>query len=120
MMKHFLLYITVSLSVLMAACGEDRSGEQPFAPTLQTGTAQQVGDSVQLTGAIITSPNSRVLERGFSYGNDTLRATVVSKDTLNTFAAFTDSLSKGEYFAVAYARNGVGTGYGDTIRFVVE
>lgn len=119
-MKHSLLYIILSLAVLLTACGEDRSGEQPFAPTVQTGTAEQVGDSVQIVGSVLTSPNSRVLERGFSYGNDTLRATVVSKDSVDVFSAFTDSLGKGAYFAVAYARNGVGTGYGDTIRFVVE
>lgn len=121
-MKRFtLLYIsTALLMVLVSACGQDRSGEQPFAPTVQTGTAAQVGDSVQLTGSIITSPNSKVLERGFEYGNDTLRASVVSSDTIGIFTAFTDSLGKGEYFAVAYARNGVGTGHGDTIRFEVK
>lgn len=119
-MKHFYLYIIVLCAVVMSSCGQDRSGEQPFAPTVQTGTAEQVGDSVNLVGSVILSPNSRVLERGFSYGNDTLRATVVSKDTVNIFSAYTDSLGKGEYFAVAYARNGVGIGYGDTIRFVVK
>lgn len=64
-MKHFFPYIIVLLAVIVAACGEDRSGEQPFAPTVQTGTAEQVGDSVQIVGSVLTSPNSRVLERGF-------------------------------------------------------
>ena len=108
-----------TLSTMLTSCGEDRSGEQPFVPTVQTGTAQQVADSVLLTGAVIASPNSHLLECGFEYGNDTLRAKVVA-DTLTTFSAFTDSLGKGNYYAVAYARNGVGTGHGDTIRFNVE
>ena len=108
------------VALFVSACGQDRSGEQPFVPTVQTGVAAQVADSVQLTGSIITSPNSQVLERGFEYGNDTLRSSVVSTDTTNMFAAFTDSLGKGSYYAVAYARNGVGIGHGDTIRFVVR
>lgn len=112
--------IAIIVMLLVSACGQDRSGEQPFVPTVQTGVAAQVADSVQLTGSIITSLNSHVLERGFEYGNDTLRATVVSTDTTNVFAAFTDSLGKGSYYAVAYARNGVGVGHGDTIRFVVH
>ena len=35
------------------------------------------------------------------------------------FTAVTDSLSAGTYFAVAYAKNGVGTSYGDTIHFTI-
>lgn len=114
------LAIVSMVALFVSACGQDRSGEQPFVPTVQTGVAAQVADSVQLTGSIITSPNSQVLERGFEYGNDTLRSSVVSTDTTNVFAAFTDSLGKGSYYAVAYARNGVGIGRGDTIRFVVR
>ena len=105
--------------ILTLACGEDRSGEQPFAPTVQTLVAEQTADSVLLTGAVLSSPNSRLLECGFEYGNDTLRAKVTA-DTLTTFSEYTDSLGKGSYFAVAYARNGVGKSYGDTIRFNVE
>lgn len=114
------IIIAVITSLAMVACGQDRSGEQPLAPTVQTGTAAQVGDSVQLMGAVIESPNSRVLERGFEYGNDTLRSSVVSADTVAVFSAFTASLEKGEYYAVAYARNGVGIGRGDTLRFEVR
>jgi hypothetical protein len=114
-----LIYILLFSIVLVAACGEDRSGEQPFAPTVQTGTAAQTGDSVLLTGAVLNSPNSSLRECGFEYGNDTLRGKVVA-DTANTFSAYTDSLGKGTYYAVAYARNGVGTGHGDTIYFVVR
>lgn len=115
----FLLSILTLVNIFITSCGEDRSGEQPFAPTVQTGTAQQVADSVRLTGIVTASPNSHLLECGFEYGNDTLRAKTKA-ETLNEFSAFTDSLGKGNYYAVAYARNGVGTGYGDTIRFSVE
>lgn len=104
---------------LFASCGEDRSGEQPFAPTVKTCQAQQVADSVRLSGEVLSSPNSHLLECGFEYGNDTLRAKKQA-ETLTAFYAFTDSLGKGSYYAVAYARNGVGTGYGDTIRFTVD
>ena len=58
------LAIVSMVALFVSACGQDRSGEQPFVPTVQTGVAAQVADSVQLTGSIITSPNSQVLERG--------------------------------------------------------
>lgn len=106
-------------ATMLVSCGEDRSGEQPFAPTVKTETAMQVADSVQLSGIVLSSPNSHLLECGFEYGNDTLRAKKQA-ETLSEFSAFTDSLGKGNYYAVAYARNGVGIGYGDTIRFCVE
>ena len=37
-----------------------------------------------------------------------------------TFGVMTDSLGAGDYYAVAYAQNGVGKGYGDTLRFTIS
>lgn len=112
---------SLALSAIFTACGEDRSGEQPFKPTVVTAdVATQVGDSVQLMGYVTASPNSSLKECGFTYGNDTLKATAVADSALTTFTAFTDSLGKGTYYAVAYARNGVGTSNGDTIWFEVK
>lgn len=112
---------SLALGTTFAACGEDRSGEQPFKPTVVTADmATQVGDSVQLMGYVTASPNSSLKECGFTYGNDTLKATTVADSALTTFTAFTDSLGKGTYYAVAYARNGVGTSNGDTIWFEVK
>lgn len=123
-MRHlsFLLGIcALAIATLFASCGEDRSGEQPFKPTVVTSDiATQVGDSVQLMGYVTASPNSSLKECGFTYGNDTLKATAQSDSALTTFTAFTDSLGKGTYYAVAYARNGVGTSHGDTIWFEVK
>lgn len=121
-MKH-LIYIIASLNLLaqlFCACGEDRSGEQPFAPTVHTGIATQDGDSVWLTGNVSASPNSSLRECGFNYGNDTLQAKAVADSASASFTAHTDSLGKGSYYAVAYARNGVGTSHGDTIYFTVK
>lgn len=114
------LTILLTFSYILASCGEDRSGEQPFAPTVQTGTAVQEGDSVLLTGSISASPNSTLKQCGFDYGNDTLRLRTTATEVSSTFRAYTDSLGKGEYYAIAFATNGVGTSHGDTIRFVVE
>lgn len=123
-MRHQSTLFTIcslALSATFAACGEDRSGEQPFKPTVVTADmATQVGDSVQLMGYVTASPNSSLKECGFTYGNDTLKATAVADSALTTFTAFTDSLGKGTYYAVAYARNGVGTSNGDTIWFEVK
>lgn len=112
----------VALSILatcVAACGEDRSGEQPFAPTVQSISAEVRADSAILTGRVTASPNSTLQECGFAYGNDTLRATCKATAPSEQFTAVTDSLSAGTYFAVAYAKNGVGTSYGDTIHFTI-
>ena len=114
------LTILLTFSYILASCGEDRSGEHPFAPTVQTGTAVQEGDSVLLTGSISASPNSTLKQCGFDYGNDTLRLRTTATEVSTTFHAYTDSLGKGEYYAIAFATNGVGTSHGDTIRFVVE
>lgn len=104
----------------------DRSGEQPFAPTVETSSATTGGDSVKLVGRVLTSVNSDILSTGFAYGNainDTLRKTVKSDSMLiaaPSFAAVVDSLGAGDYYAVAFATNGVGTSYGDTIRFTIR
>ena len=107
------------LVLLATACGQDRSGEQPFSPAVESLRATVVGDSAILVGRVTASVNSTLLECGFAYGNDTLRATTTSEMPTDDFSAVTDSLGVGEYFAVAYARNGMGTSYGDTIRFRV-
>ncbi len=106
----------VLLLLFMGCSPEDRSGEQPFAPTVQTLEAIVDGDSLLLIGEVTASPNSRLLGRGFNYGNDTLRLQAASSDTAGTlFRAYSRSLKPGIYFFSAYARNGIGTSYGDTL-----
>lgn len=116
-MKFLMLF--VPLLALTACNPVDRSSEQPFAPTVQTLDATAAADSALLRGQILTSPNSDVRECGFDYGNDTLRLSVVTDTVTTIFEAYTDSLGAGRYYAVAYARNGVGKSYGDTIYFNV-
>lgn len=119
--QFFLPLLPAALALLAAACsGEDRSGEQPFPPTVRTLGAYAQGDSVRLTGEILSSPNSKVVGRGFYYGNDTLRVQVVSNDTLtDTFTEVVDSLRPGYYYAYAFAANGMGTTNGDTLLFYI-
>lgn len=120
-MKYLSFLFTISLfSLLFAACGEDRSGEQPFAPTLGEMSAVVMADSVRLTGIVTASPNSHLLECGFSYGNDTLRSKAIAPVAATQFSVTIDSLLPGNYFAVGYAKNGVGTTYADTLRFTIE
>ena len=80
MKLHTLLYILPSFILLSACNGVDRSGEQPFAPTVETLAAEAAGDGVLLNGRVTDSPNSDVLECGFLYGNDTLRVKLTSDD----------------------------------------
>ena len=115
-----ILLLTTLVSVLTASCGEDRSGEQPFPPTVQTLSAVAEGPRATLAGLVTASPNSSLKACGFKYGNDTLRAEVQAAEPLPSFSAETDSLGAGRYFAVAYAQNGMGTSYGDTLYFTVD
>ena len=47
---------------LLVACGEDRSGEQPFAPTVESLSVVVEADSALLSGHVSASPNSTLLE----------------------------------------------------------
>ena len=117
-MKHFpSLVLLAIVAGVAAACGEDRSGEQPFAPTVQSVGVEVKQHTAVLTGAVLASPNSSLKECGFAYGNDTLRAKCTSAEPAATFTAETDSLGAGHYYAVPYASNGVGTTYADTLYF---
>jgi len=109
------------LPVLTACFGEDRSDEEPFAPTVATTAANAAGDSCVVEGEIISSPNSSIRGRGFYYGNDTLKIQVVSYDTLTWhFTETLDSLKSGIYYVYAFATNGMGTSYGDTLTFRID
>lgn len=119
-------YILCAAAVLTAtaACsGEDRAGEQPLEPTVATRGYTIVADSVVLRGEVLTSQNSRIRECGFYYGNDTLRVTLKADEaaTLEAplFECTTQPLDAGRYYAVAYARNGMGPANGDTIYFTI-
>lgn len=116
----FSFFICLALYTLIA-CGEDRSGEQPLAPTVVNVGWESAQDSVLLTGRVTASPNSSLKECGFSYGNDTLSKKVTITEPTEEFSVYTDSLGAGEYYAVAFARNGIGTSYAaDTLRFTIE
>ena len=117
-MKHFpsLVLLAIAASAA-AACGEARSGEQPFAPTVQSVGVEVKQHTAVLTGAVLASPNSSLKECGFAYGNDTLRAKCTAAEPAATFTAETDSQGAGHYYAVPYASNGVGTTYADTLYF---
>lgn len=118
-LRNLTIAILPILALLTACMGEDRSGEQPFAPTVKTLDAVAAGDSALLRGQVLTSPNSDVTACGFNYGNDTLRKSVVCAEATTLFEAYTDSLGAGTYFAVAYATNGIGTTYADTVYFTI-
>lgn len=114
------LSIVFIMLPLVSSCGEDRSGEQPFAPEVQTVGYEVDADSVFLAGKVLSSPNSTLLQCGFAYGNDTLRLQTEAAVPAEEFRAATRPLLPGTYFAVAFARNGVGTSYGDTLYFTIE
>ncbi len=114
--------IVLALAVFVACSGEDRSGEMPRVPVVKTVSANAVGDSCVMIGMVSENHNSSMKECGFLYGNadSTSAAIKLKADTMRTFTAVADSLDNGNYYCVAYARNGMGTSYGDTIIFSVE
>lgn len=117
-MKKILFFAAVL--ALTACFPEDRSGEVPLAPTVQTVSAEVAGDSVVLTGEVLSSPNSSIKSAGFDYGNDSVEGSVTVDSLTTIFSAVADSLETGTYYAVAWAQNGIGTSYGDTIYFQIE
>ena len=117
----FITAVLLATAAMAVGCnGEDRSGEQPFAPTVATVSATPGGDSCVFAGQVLLSPNSVVSARGFRYGNDSIAKGVVSADSTDAFAAVADSLASGSYYVVAYATNGIGTSYGDTLTFTID
>lgn len=118
-----MLWAAAALTATAACSGEDRAGEQPLEPTVATRSYTVTADSVVLRGEVLTSHNSSIKECGFLYGNDTLRVTLKADEaaTLEApiFACRTGRLDAGRYYALAYARNGMGTAYGDTIYFTI-
>lgn len=110
------------MATLLVACnGEDRSGEMPRVPVVQTLSAV-VGDSCcTMVGRVDESHNSTLKECGFLYGNvNDGTALKLKADTMKTFTAKADSLANGNYYCIAYARNGMGISYGDTVKFEIE
>lgn len=120
-MKYNLFLLLTSATWMFLSCSpEDRSDEQPFPPSVETLEPLTQGDTITLQGNIKASPNSRITQRGFRYGDETLRNNILSTDSSDIFTAAIDTLKSGTYHVAAYATNGMGTSYGDTLQFVVE
>lgn len=101
-------FLLIALVTLWACHPEDRSGEQPFKPEVANATYEILGDSCRLHGVILSSPNSDVLGCGFVYGNDTLRIQAIADSCSMAFSVVTKPLEHGDYYAVAFAENGMG------------
>ena len=116
----YIFLLLLFIFTLSSCGGEDRSGEQPMMPKVKTLSADVVDDSCEVIGVVEESLNSRVVRRGITYGNDTLRAESLATDTLDTFHSSTRQLLPGTYYVAAFAENGMGTSYGDTIYFTIR
>ena len=109
------------LSCLSSCAGEDRSGERPLVPVVETLEAEVVADSCRMSGIVSESHNRSLRECGFVYGTaDTINVKVEADTVSYAFTVVADSLQDGEYYYAAYARNGIGTTYGDTLYFTVN
>lgn len=109
------------LSAMVSCSGEDRSEERPLAPVVQTLEAVANGDTCIMRGLVTESHNSTLRECGFVYGKEDEKGTkIVADSAISSFYVVVDSLSGGEYYCAAYARNGVDTSYGDTLLFRIR
>ena len=119
-MKSSFLTLFAAILLLFSACeGEDRSGEQPFPPTVVTAPVEVHGQEVTMPGIVTASPNSPVIRCGFYYGNDTLHTDTLLPEAAYDFSAVFHHLDAGSYYAYAFAVNYVDVSYGDTVRFTV-
>ena len=108
------------ISIIYSCSGEDRSGEMPRIPVVYTTSVVVSGDACTMNGLVAESHNSTLRECGFVYGMAGENPLQLKTDTARAFMAKVDSLENGDYFCVAYAKNGMGLSYGDTLRFVVK
>lgn len=113
-------FAAVALLAAWACSGEDRSGEMPRVPVVSTGEATVEADSCRMTGSVGESHNSSLRECGFVYWAEEGSSVKIVADTAYAFSAVADSLAAGSYSYAAYARNGMGTAYGDTLTFYVD
>lgn len=121
MIRFSSAFFAAMLPAVMISCsGEDRSGEMPKIPVVRTVSSTVSGDSCTMRGLITESHNSSVRECGFIYGSDSVKDTKLMAGTAWDFHATADSLAAGTYHCIAYARNGMGTAYGDTVYFSVS
>jgi len=113
--------LAVLLPVVLGGCaGEDRSDEMPRVPEGVVTSVTEQGDTCVLNGTVGVSHNSSLTECGFYWGNDTLAHHVEAAEAAYSFSALVDSTADGTYYAVAYATNGMGTTYGDTVHFTIR
>ena len=99
--------------VLCSCSCEDRSDEMPRIPVVSTVSAT-------VNGTVVESHNSSLRECGFFYGETGAASVKIKADTTKIFEVKADSLEAGDYYCVAYAKNGMGVSYGDTVEFIVR
>jgi|SRR5574344_1916213 hypothetical protein len=121
MKVSYLGFLLISLLALFSCSGEDRSGERPFPPTVSTKSVSVEGNTCTLIGEVLSSPNSSLKSCGFYFGTDSTKKQITIEKPSALFSTTVDSLkTQTNYFAVAYASNGMGTSYGDTIWFELK
>lgn len=118
-MSRQLLSAALFALMLCACSGEDRSGEEPFAPEVRMDSAVVDGDTLRLSAVVLSSPNSKLTACGFIVVGDTVRLTLEADTVDWRFKANTARPAPGNYGAVAQATNGMGTTTSDTLRFSV-
>lgn len=95
-----------------------------FRPSVETLEASGIQiHGANLNGDLVSAGDFPVTECGFVYGTDPndLSLTVISSATLGDFSVhISDLIESTTYYYKAYATNGVGTAYGEIVRFTTE
>lgn len=117
-MRNFLCFLSVVLLCMLSACsGDDRSGELPRVPEGVSVSVEELGDSCRLNGVVGESHNSSLTACGFYWGNDTVSNEMKVDSASFAFSSVVGNVGSGTYYAVAYAKNGMGTTKSDTVYF---
>ncbi|MBR6068799.1 MAG: hypothetical protein IKP45_13495 [Bacteroidales bacterium] len=121
-MKNILVLINVFLGVLLLSCDK----QQPaYPPVLGDGIAEVTSSEVILKSSFKTTEFEAVSECGFVVGRDTIfneYTKVMSKKVASDFSCTLeniDSIDSGKYYAKSYAKNRIGTGYGNLFSFEI-
>lgn len=114
------LLCLILLAIVSSCTGEDRSDEMPLAPKDVTISMQMLNDtSVILKGRVGDSHNNPLTKCGFIWGN----SKESHQETASTGFDFADTViivTPGNYYAIAFATNYIGTTNSDTLRFAFK
>jgi uncharacterized protein (TIGR02145 family) len=117
------LYTSITIGILLIITNSCKKEEIKQIPVLTTSDVIEITKTTAISGGTITDDGgATIIERGVCWSTSTTPTISDSKTTAGTgIGSFTSNLNGltigTTYYLRAYATNGAGTGYGNTISF---